>query len=100
MEKDLAEIRSVEKRVKRDTAQILKRVSDATDAAWESLPDETRTQMLSQEGLLPQIKPKANVDELMADLQTMDEPEEPAPQDDESAALAEMMGITNKKINK
>ena len=100
LEKDLAEIRSVEKRVKRDTAQILKRVSDATDAAWESLPDETRTQMLSQEGLLPQIKPKANVDELMADLQTMDEPEEPAPQDDESAALAEMMGITNKKINK
>jgi putative transposase len=120
LEKDIAEVRAVEKKYKESANAILKRVADATTELYESLPEETRTAMLETAALIPELRHEQTQEEILAELQKdlstnytnlheLKEEEldsgapatpprnDTTPEDERARELAEILGITKKK---
>lgn len=120
LDRELAEIGRVEKRARAAANEQLKRVSDATVGMYEGLPAETRTAMLETAPLIPELKPERTLTELQAAISTKEEGISDRARNDGTAqstndtnireeesedrqyarALAEMMGISKRRIDK
>jgi putative transposase len=113
LERDIAEVRSVERQIKSSTDQILRRVADATTGMYEALPEETRTAMLESAALIPELRPIQTQEEILAELhkddvstnytnaheldKTEGQRDREDPEDEQARELAEILGITKKK---